>query len=221
MGQSSRWSTIVTVVLAQVVFVAITVLAWGDWRGFFAHPARLIMILASVAATIVGLAAGVNFSTGRRMDRNDLWIFVPVVLGSVLLCWQLPFADRRDQLTVDGDAVRYTGVALFVIGAVLRVGPIVVLGRRFSAFVAIQERHELVTDGWYGVIRHPSYLGALLLFAGWMLIFRSLLTVVVLPVAVLILVARIDAEEVLLASEFGDRYAAYRRNTWRLIPLIY
>ena len=31
----------------------------------------------------------------------------------------------------------------------------------------------------------------------------------------------IAAEEGLLGSEFGDEYEAYRRRTWRLIPLVY
>jgi protein-S-isoprenylcysteine O-methyltransferase Ste14 len=221
MDQPSRWSMILIALLTQAVFLTISVLGWGDWRSFFAHPARLTMVLLSLALTVVAFAAGVNFSTGRRADRQELWIFAPVVIGSVLLCWWLPFADRRDRLTFDGDTVRYTGLALLVVGSVLRVGPVLVLGRRFSAFVAIQEGHELVTDGWYRLIRHPSYLGALLLFIGWMLLFRSLLTFFVLPFAIGIVVSRIHAEEALLASEFGEAYAAYRRRTWRLIPLVY
>jgi hypothetical protein len=52
-----------------------------------------------------------------------------------------------------------------------------------------------------------------------MLLFRSLLTFVVLPIAIWIVVSRMNAEEALLASEFGDAYAAYRRRTWRPIPL--
>jgi protein-S-isoprenylcysteine O-methyltransferase Ste14 len=221
MDQSSRWSMILIGLLVQAVFLTISVLGWGDWRSFFADPPRLAMILLSLVLTVVALASGVNFSTGRRADLQDTWIFAPLVIGSVLLCWLLPFADRRDLLTFDGDAVRYTGLALLAVGGVLRVGPVLVLGRRFSAFVAIQEGHELVTDGWYRVIRHPSYLGALLLFIGWMLLFRSLLAFFVLPIAIWIVVSRMDAEEALLASEFGDAYAAYRRRTWRLIPLIY
>jgi protein-S-isoprenylcysteine O-methyltransferase Ste14 len=35
------------------------------------------------------------------------------------------------------------------------------------------------------------------------------------------LVDRIDTEERLLASRFGDRYAGYRRRTWRLVPGLY
>jgi protein-S-isoprenylcysteine O-methyltransferase Ste14 len=54
-----------------------------------------------------------------------------------------------------------------------------------------------------------------------MLLFRSLLAFFVLPIAIWIVVSRMNAEEALLASEFGDAYAAYRRRTWRLIPLIY
>ena len=34
-------------------------------------------------------------------------------------------------------------------------------------------------------------------------------------------IARIDAEEALLASEFGDAYAEYTRRSWRLVPWTY
>src|SRR5947209_12991788 len=39
------------------------------------------------------------------------------------------------------------------------MGPVFVLGRRFSGLVAIRPSHELVTGGVYGVIGHRSYLG--------------------------------------------------------------
>ena len=41
---------------------------------------------------------------------------------------------------------RYSGLALFTVGIVLRIAPVFVLGRRFSGLVAIQEGHELVTN---------------------------------------------------------------------------
>jgi protein-S-isoprenylcysteine O-methyltransferase Ste14 len=44
-----------------------------------------------------------------------------------------------------------------------------------------------------------------------------LLTVLLIP----LLLARIDAEENLLYSQFGDDYNTYRFHTWRLIPGIY
>src|SRR5262249_27464846 len=123
--------------------------------------------------------------------------------------------------TIDGDAVRYIGLAVFVVGGVLRMAPVFVLGRRFSGLVAIQEGHELETGGLYRVIRHPSYLGLLLGLLGWTLGFRSAMGVLVSLVFVPLLVARMNSEEALLESEFGERYAQYRRRTWRLLPFLY
>jgi protein-S-isoprenylcysteine O-methyltransferase Ste14 len=52
---------------------------------------------------------------------------------------------------------------------------------------------------------------------------RDLDTIGVLVSLLLVptLVARMNAGEALLASEFGERYAEYRRRTWRLLPFIY
>jgi len=63
------------------------------------------------------------------------------------------YSDRTELWTLDGDAVRWIGVALFAAGGVLRLWPVFVLGRRFSGLVAIQPEHTLVTGGVYGVIR--------------------------------------------------------------------
>lgn len=50
---------------------------------------------------------------------------------------------------------------LFTAGGALRRRPVFVLGPRFSGLMAIQPRYTLVTDGIYGVIRHPSHVGLL------------------------------------------------------------
>jgi protein-S-isoprenylcysteine O-methyltransferase Ste14 len=95
------------------------------------------------------------------------------------------------------------------------------LGHRFSGLVAIQPGHTLVTDGIYGAIRNPSYLGLLVNALGWSLAFRSgagvLLTLLLIPP----LIARMRAEERLLTSQFGQEYVAYRSRTARLIPGVY
>ena len=77
------------------------------------------------------------------------------------------YTDRIDFLTFGGEGVRWVGVLLYSVGGVLRLAPVFVLGRRFSGLVAIQPEHRLVTDGLYGVIRHPSYLGLFILTLGW------------------------------------------------------
>jgi protein-S-isoprenylcysteine O-methyltransferase Ste14 len=124
-------------------------------------------------------------------------------------------------LTIDNDAVRWLGVVLFAAGGALRLWPVFVLGNRFSGLVAIQPEHTLVTDGIYGVIRHPSYLGLLVNSLGWALAFRSGAGILLTVALILPLLARIRAEEALLVDQFGDEYRAYRARTSRLIPGIY
>src|SRR5579875_1732908 len=124
-------------------------------------------------------AAGPRSWPTRREDTGNRWILVPFLILGLLLGWLPAYTDRRDVGTIDGDAVRYLGLVLYVVGGVLRLAPVFVLGRRFSGLVAIQEGHELETGGLYRVIRHPSYLGLLVLLFGWSLVFRSGIGVVV------------------------------------------
>ncbi len=95
------------------------------------------------------------------------------------------------------------------------------LGRRFSGLVAIQPDHRLVTDRLYRVIRHPSYLGLFVLSLGWGLAFRSGVGVAIAVLMLIVLIARIEAEEWLLVETFGAEYEAYRARTWRLAPYVY
>src|SRR5262249_805824 len=104
---------------------------------------------------------------------------------------------------------------------VLRVAAVFVLGRRFTGLVAIQQEHRLQTTGLYRHIRHPSYTGALLYMVGFVLLFRCWLGLLVGAALLPVLVARMNAEESLLESEFGEEYTAYRRRTWRLVPWVY
>jgi len=203
------------------LFLAVAIGAWGPWREFFANPARTGVVAASLAMAVVACFSDANLSSGRREDTASRWIFVPFAIYAVLLTWLPPYCDRRDILTLDGEAVRCAGLAVFVVGGVLRIAPMFILGARFSALVAIQEQHELVTGGLYRTIRHPSFLGAGLITVGWCLVFRSALGLLLMPIVIWIGVARMNAEEALLAAEFGERYAAYRRRTWRIIPWVY
>ena len=103
----------------------------------------------------------------------------------------------------------------------VRILPVFVLGGRFSGLVAIQKEHRLVITGIYATIRHPSYLGLLMTTAGWILVFRSAVGLIIAALFVPIILGRIRSEERLLASQFGAEYEAYRARTSRLLPGVY
>jgi protein-S-isoprenylcysteine O-methyltransferase Ste14 len=216
-----KWGMILITTANVAIYIALAVLGWGGWSEFMANPARVGAVVATVVFSIAAMFTSGNISSGRREDTKNRWIFLPFLILGFLLGWLPAYTDRRDLWTIDGDIVRYLGLALFVFGCLLRLAPVFVLGRRFSGLVAIQEGHELVTGGLYRVIRHPSYLGLLLLLFGWALVFRSAIGVLVSLLLLPPLVARMNSEEALLESEFGERYADYRRRTWRLVPFLY
>lgn len=214
-----------TLVLASVggvlVYLGLAVLGWGGFDPFFSNPARIALVIATVAMVVVGLLSSVNLSTGEREDRSNRWVIGALGLIGLLSAWLPAYTDRREFWVFDGDAVRWLGVALYVGGGALRMWPVFVLGRRFSGLVAIQPGHALVTSGIYSHIRNPSYLGLLVLSLGWALAFRSGVGVLVAALNIPPIVARIRSEERLLREHFGEEYEAYRARTWRLIPGVY
>jgi len=204
-----------------VAYLAIAIAGWGGIGAFFAHPARVALTIVLFALAVAALFSGGNISSGMREDRANRWVLGAFGVLGLLAAYLPAYTDRIGFWTLDGDTVRWIGVALFAAGGVLRLWPVFVLGRRFSGLVAIQPGHTLVTTGIYGVIRHPSYLGFVISSLGWVLGFRSGVGVVLTLAMVPVLLARIRAEEALLLDQFGDEYAAYRARTWRLLPGLY
>jgi len=209
------------IVIGIFAYAGLAVLGWGGLRPFFSHAALRALVVVLFALSILSFFAGGNVNAGVREDRGNRWVIAVFVIIGFLNAYLPAYTDRKELWTIDGDAIRWLGVALFAIGGALRIWPVFVLGHRFSGLVAIQPGHTLVTGGIYRVIRHPSYLGLLVNSLGWSLAFRSGVGVLLTGLLIPPLLARISAEETLLHSEFGDNYNAYRSRTWRLIPGIY
>ena len=209
------------IVVGTAAYLGLAVLGWGGLAAFFSHPARIALAVALFIMAGAALFAGGNLSPGVREDRGNRWVIVALALIGLLDGYLPAYADRREFWVIDGDTIRWLGVVLFAIGGALRIWPVFVLGRRFSGLVAIQPGHTLVTNGVYGVIRHPSYLGLLVNSLGWGLAFRSGVGVLLTALMIPPLLARIRAEERLLRAQFGDEYGAYCARTSRLIPGLY
>ena len=216
-----KWGVILITTVNVALYLGLAAWGWGGWSALMAHPARAGAVVVTILASVAAMFTRGNISSGRREDTTNRWVLLPILALGLVLGWLPAYTDRRDIGTVDGDVVRYLGVAIYVVGIALRIAPVFVLGRRFSGLVAIQEGHELVTGGLYRVIRHPSYLGLILGLFGWALVFRSAIGVLVSLLLIPPLVARMNSEEALLESEFGERYSDYRRRTWRLLPFLY
>lgn len=207
--------------LSVSLFLGLAVWGWGGFRPFLSQPALIACVVVSYLAAVIGCLSPGSISSGEREDRRNRWVLAALGVLSVIAGFLPAYTDRIGFLVIGGEGVRWAGVLLYALGCALRIWPVFVLGNRFSGLVAIQPGHTLVTDGIYRVIRNPSYLGLIVMVVGWALIFRSGIGLVLCACVLVPLVARMNAEEALLRSQFGSEYEAYRSRTWRLVPFLY
>ena len=162
-------------------------------------------------------------ASGDTVDRDAgslrlLWIVIAlsVVAGVLLSSYGVrPYLPAGYPWPV-------LGMGLFMAGALLRWWSIWHLGRFFTVNVSVAADHRVVDTGPYRLIRHPSYSGLLLQFAGLGLtlgMFPALVVVLVLPT--LALLHRIRVEEFTLSAHLPDSYPAYVARTKKIVPLVF
>ena len=113
------------------------------------------------------------------------------------------------------------GLAVQATGLGLRTWSMRTLSESYTRTLRVSNEQEVVDRGPYRHVRHPGYLGSLLIWTGFAL--SSCSIPVVGAVAGLIVpayVRRIDTEEELLERKLHG-YAAYRDRTRRLIPALW
>lgn len=90
-----------------------------------------------------------------------------------------------------------------------------------SSVIEVAVEQRVIVTGPYAFVRHPMYLGGLVLVAGIPPALGSLVGVVTFPPFAAIIVWRLLDEEHFLASNLPG-YAKYREKTrWRLIPHVW
>jgi len=217
----SSTKMVISGVSAILLQFGLAIAGWGGWHAFFSHPPFRALAGITVVLAVLAVPSGGGMSSGEKEDRDNRWVLAAFSVIAILMSFFSAYTDRIDFWTIDGETIRWVGVAVCFLGGVVRIVPVYVLKDRFSGLVAIQPGHRLQTSGVYGLIRNPSYLGQLLGSLGWVLSFRSGVGILLTASLLVPLVARIHAEERLLREHFGAEYEAYCRRTWRLVPGIY
>jgi len=113
----------------------------------------------------------------------------------------------------------WLGSVMAVAGAALVLRSRLVLGPAWSLVPRADQETGLVTTGPYRLVRHPIYLGLVLLSAGEALAFSSLPALGIVLFGIIPTFAwRARAEEALLSRIFGERYGVYQQRTKMIIP---
>jgi protein-S-isoprenylcysteine O-methyltransferase Ste14 len=114
------------------------------------------------------------------------------------------------------------GTFLAIIGLIIRVTSILSLKRQFTYTVTKIENHELIETGLYKIIRHPGYLGQLIIFLGIAISLSNWISILLMIIPLFLgYLNRIKVEEKFMVKQIGQKYIEYKTRTKRLIPAIY
>jgi len=119
-------------------------------------------------------------------------------------------------------AAGLVGLGVMMLGLVLRVWAAAALGGYYSRTLLVADGQRLVTYGPYAKIRHPGYLGSVLLWSGFGVLTSNGAILILFPLMFVgVYLYRISVEERMLGQELGGEYAEYRKRTRKLVPYLY
>jgi len=125
-------------------------------------------------------------------------------------------------VTPDDTRLGIIGVMLDLPGVALAIWARLALGGNWSGIVVtMKQGHELVQTGPYAIVRHPIYTGLSLAVIGTALTKGTLAAYIGLAAIFIAFLIRVAVEEQLMSGQFGEAYEAYRRQTWKLVPLVW
>ena len=168
-----------------------------DWRalgGFAAFIVALFSEMYGYPLTIYLLSGVLGSKLGLSHNSGHLW--------NDLIGWQ-----------GDPHLSPFHLASYVVMGA-----GFLLLAKAWPVLWKAQREHRLAVSGPYGSMRHPQYLGFLLIMAGFLLQWPTLLTLAMFPVLAFAYTRLAISEEREVRVQFGPEYELYAATTPRFIP---
>lgn len=204
-------SWLVRLLAIDLVLIAVTLLGEAPATGRYVALV-LFNLWFGVELYLERLSGSSSASEEDRGSRHlltavrDICIIAPVGISAV-------FVPAGSLL------LSLLGGLAYGVGLTLRLAAMASLGQRFTMALTQQPQHTLITSGPYQRMRHPGYLGLVLIFGSFSLICGTVVTGLALSLlTIAALHYRIQLEERLLVNTFGVAYLDYRARTWAFWP---
>ena len=172
-----------------------------DWRSFSAFSAFIVALFVEMygfPVTIFLLSGWLQ----RRAPGTDLMSHDAGHL------WETIFGLKGDP--------HFS--ALHILSTVFLIGGFWILASAWPALYRAQKARQLATQGVYARLRHPQYVGFVLIMFGFLLQWPTILTLAMFPVLVFMYVRLAISEEREAEKEFGPVWRDYAAVTPRFFP---
>lgn len=97
-------------------------------------------------------------------------------------------------------------------------GGFVLIGSAWGVLYKAQRVQQVATTGPYAYLRHPQYVGFIVIMLGFLIQWPTLITLIMFPILVTMYVRLARREERDALAEFGDAYARYAATTPAFFP---
>ncbi|MFQ5774940.1 MAG: methyltransferase family protein [Kiloniellaceae bacterium] len=205
-GQAPSYGLWTLVVINSAVFIIFAFSFFKpqtgrDWRSFGAFSAFLVALFTEM----YGFPLTIYFLSGWLQSRY------PGV------DWFSHDAGHLPEMLFGWRANPHFG-PFHILSAVFIGGGFVLVSAAWRVLHETQRRRALATAGPYAVIRHPQYVGFVLIMLGFLLQWPTLLTVLMFPFLVAMYVRLARREEWEAIAEFGEAYRRYAQSVPGFIP---
>lgn len=176
-----------------------------DWRSFGAFSAFLVALFTEMYGfplTIYLLSGWLS----SRFPEVDFFSHdaghLPQTLVAAIFGWEIdPHAGP-----------------FHIASYLLIAGGFILLARSWGILYEAQRRREIAASGPYARVRHPQYLGFILIMTGFLLQWPTFVTLAMFPVLVYMYVRLARREEREAMADFGEAYERYAAGTPAFFP---
>lgn len=107
---------------------------------------------------------------------------------------------------------------LHIISNLLIVGGLILISSAWDVLYKSQKKNILAVTGLYHYVRHPQYVGFVLIIIGFLLQWPTLITLIMAPILIIMYIRLARKEEKEMILHFGVEYGKYKKSTPAFFP---
>ncbi|MEY9180538.1 isoprenylcysteine carboxylmethyltransferase family protein [Bradyrhizobium sp. USDA 313] len=172
-----------------------------DWRSFSAFSAFLVALFAEM----YGFPLTIYFLSGWLQSRFPD------------IDWFSHDAGHLLEMMFGWKANPHAG-PFHILSFVFIGGGFILISAAWRVLYEAQQTRSLAITGPYSYVRHPQYVGFILVMFGFLVQWPTILTLAMFPVLTVMYVRLARSEEQDARTEFGDAYARYAADVPGFIP---
>jgi protein-S-isoprenylcysteine O-methyltransferase Ste14 len=172
-----------------------------DWRSFSAFSAFLVALFAEM----YGFPLTIYFLSGWLQSRFPN------------IDWFSHDAGHLLEMMFGWKANPHAG-PFHILSFVFIGGGFVLISVAWKVLYDAQQTRSLATTGPYGYVRHPQYVGFILVMFGFLLQWPTIVTLLMFPILLAVYARLARREEAEALARFGLEYGDYQRRTPAFFP---